>query len=102
MRFTADAGPPYKGALDRWCRRLYWVWRLSPLSRPYYATKTFLFLQWNARKTAIILDDTMRAMGQMHHSRGEPGLMTMPTEVRGKFIQRACWDGLPNWKWRKD
>lgn len=85
--------------LSRW----YWVWRLSVLSRPYYAVKTFFFLQWNARKTAIVLDDCMRAMGQMGQAKNEPGERTMPNAVVSKLINRGYWEALPNgWKWRKD
>ena len=85
--------------LSRW----YWAWRFSFLSRPYYVVKTFLFLQWNARKTAIVLDDCMRAMGQMRHAKNEPGALTMPSTVVSKLVNRGYWEALPNgWKWRKD
>lgn len=89
---------------DKGCSsRLYWRWRFSILSRTYYSFKTFLFLQWNARKTATILDDTVRALGQMNHDQKNSGVMIMSSEVRSNLINRACWEGLPNgWKWRKD
>jgi hypothetical protein len=86
-----------------WLHRLYWRWRLSPLSRPYYAIKTFLHLHWHAKETAVVLDDCMRAMGQMHYAKGEPGMRTMPNETVSKLVHRGYWEALPNgWKWRKD
>lgn len=86
-----------------WLHRLYWRWRFSTLSRPYYAIKTFLHLHWRAKETAVVLDDCMRAMGQMHYAKGEPGMRTMPNETVSKLVHRGYWEALPNgWKWRKD
>lgn len=83
---------------------MYWWWRLSKLSHPYYAIKTFLFIQWNAAKIATCLDDCMNAMGQMDHpGKGSPdkGVMLMKVEVRRALVHRAAWSCLPRWKWRK-
>jgi hypothetical protein len=45
----------------------------------------------------------MRAMGQMHYAKGEPGMRTMPNETVSKLVHRGYWEALPNgWKWRKD
>lgn len=98
--------------------KVYWAWRFSFLARPWFAIKTFVFLQWNARKTAIMLDDVMRAFGQMNHPSsckgvckkcGEKfivenpdiGSMLMTVETRSKLSERAHWHTLPvGWKWR--
>lgn len=87
---------------------LYWVWRFSKFSRPWYIIKTFLYLQLNARTIAIHLDDCMKAMGQMDHPnqdhRDHPsknkGVMVMKTELRQELVYNGYWKCLPKWKWR--
>jgi hypothetical protein len=95
------AGVPLRYGVRAWLNKVYWVWRLSPISYPWFALKTWLFLLLNARKTATHLDDCMRAMGLMNHTREEPGMMTMKTQLRGELINRS-WQTLPTWKWRDD
>lgn len=56
-------GIPEKGIK----RSLYWRWRLSLISRPFYFLLTWLELIVRARKLAVALDNCMRALGQMHH-----------------------------------
>lgn len=102
----------------RHIKRWYWAWRFSPISRLYYAIKTFIYIQWNAKKIALVLDDCVRAMGQMNHPSSYKGTckkcgekqmiespdkdcMTMKVLVRSDLINTACWHTLPcNWKWR--
>jgi hypothetical protein len=100
---------------------LYWIWRLSRLSRPYYAIKTFVFIQWNARKIANQLDEVRIVLGrEMKHplsittnckkcdhklvlDNPNKDCMVMKTEDRSKLIYNICWQTLPNgWEWRKD
>lgn len=77
------------------------MWRFSPVSYPWFAVKTWMFLHLKARETARHLDDCMRAMGQMNHSRHHPDEMLMKIKVRGELINRS-WQTLPTWKWRDD
>lgn len=83
---------------------LYWRWRLSSLSKPWYALKTFLFLHLNARATATHLDDCMRAFGQMDHPHQgckDTDTMNMSVSIRQDLVYRS-WKTLPTWRWRND
>lgn len=78
---------------------LYWSWRLSRWSDPWYAARTFLHVHLHARRTAVQLDECMRALGQMRHL-PENGKMEMSVEARSKLI-RDGYGALPSgWKWR--
>jgi hypothetical protein len=67
--------------------------------------KTFIHIQLNAYKTALVLDDCCRAMAQMNHPHRDTHItdaMLMPTKLRAELIDRACWNALPTWKWRSE
>jgi len=85
----------------------------------WVAIKTFFSIQWNARATAIVLDDCTRAMGLMDKAKDsvgykckhcekpgvvnvDPGMWLMPSTKRSELVNRACWHALPRWKWRND
>lgn len=74
------------------------------MKKLFLAIKTFFFIQWNARKIACALDDTISAMGHMTHPNtrdgGEKDVMFMETSLRRKLIHRATYSALPIWKWR--
>lgn len=74
------------------------------MKKIFLAIKTFLFIQWNARKIAYALDDTISAMGHMTHLNtrdgGEKDVMLMETSLRRKLIHKATYEALPTWKWR--
>lgn len=88
--------------------------------RLYYTIKTFLYLQYNAKKIAIALDNCLRAFGQMKHTSTYKGTcsncdkklsiespdkncMLMRLDIRNELIKNGYWNALPNgWKWRKD
>lgn len=95
----------WRGRLDR----LYWFWRFSFAGSFFYAIKTWIHLLWNARRTAIVLEECTRAMGLMdkiERKKNDPPdapiLWTMPSETRSELINKACWKALPRWQWRKD
>lgn len=61
----------------------------------------FIHIQWHAWRTAIILDDCVRALGQMSHSKYlNNDEMIMKASVRQELIHRACFQALPQRKWR--
>ncbi len=82
------------GYLDR----LYWSWRLSTFSKPWFIFKTWIHLHWHAKQTAVCLDNYCKASGQMDHVKGEPGMMQMPTTTRLALSSQAH-SVLPKWKW---
>lgn len=87
------------GTLDCVIRNLVWYFRQSPISRPWFAIKTWIHLHWHARAMAIVLENHCRASGQMDHVKGDPGHMQMSTAVRSNLtVQRTT--VLPKWKWR--
>lgn len=83
-------------------KSLCWKWRLSRWSKPYYALKTFLFIQWNARKIALELDHSRNILGQIAHStsKKEMGNFVISNELRSELLRGAN-KSLPNgWEWR--
>ncbi len=80
------------------CRRFYWAWRLSVFSYPYYVIKAFLFIQYNATKTSIILDECLKAMGQMKET-DQLGIWLMKESIRRDLVSRG-YKHLPNFKWQ--
>lgn len=103
------------GIPDRTIKRdLYWRWRLSKISRPFYYLLTCCMFIVRARKLAMVLDDCMRAFGQMNHVdyrcpnvgcenckkvRVTDNRMTMTIEKRAELMSEA-YSLLPNRKWR--
>jgi hypothetical protein len=76
----------------------------SYITKIIFIIKTFIHIQLNAYKCAIALDDTMRAMGLMHHPHKDSkdrDVMLMNTNVRRELIHHAMWNVLPKGKWRK-
>lgn len=71
------------------------------INRIWVAIKTFVHIHLNAYKTAVILDDTVRALGNMNYNRDNANTMLMTLEVRKRLIHRIYWEALPQWKWRK-
>ena len=62
--------------------------------------RTWAHLLWNARRTAVVLDDCTRALGQMNHTIHIHGVMTMSLETRADVIRQAH-AVLPKKNWRR-
>lgn len=100
--------------LKRYRSNLYWKWRFSSISKPFYSILNWIDLIVNARKTAIALDNTMRVMGKMQHIdyrcpntscenckkvRISDDRMSMSLDDRARLISEG-YKSLPDRKWR--
>jgi hypothetical protein len=103
--------------IKKYIKNIYWWWRFSWLSKPWFAIKTFIYIQWHAKKIAVNLDECMIALGQMDHTSrckstckkcGDKQLtenpnsdcMIMKTDKRADLIYQG-YNALPiGWRWR--